>query len=362
MIKTILLPGTGKMALDIGIFLLRKRFKIIWLSRDIVRLNNFQKKAEKRILRLERGGLIDKDYTHPSFYTYDKKTIPSGDIIIESINENLKEKRDVLSRLKSCTSEATIIFSNSSSILPERIHKNCIGLHFFYPVELTNFAELIFSKNINEQRKKNVMDFIKSIGINHIAQNNINAFIANRILLPVQAESFRQKENNEDPLIIDTASSFDMLPVGQFSLMNSVGLETIYVSIKNYIKKMPRNVRKDYSIMKSNIKRILSKTDDGKIRLNTRSLTENDAARIDILKKTFTLIFINTCLNVIELSMLEEARLNFLLKNLFQIEKPIDEITREHATEENLEFIGDLYYKTSIRYFKPSKLWLPGRI
>jgi len=114
------------------------------------------------------------------------------------------------------------------------------GLHFFYPVALKNIVEFTVTTDTTASTITAIETFLDSIRRFYIRLNEKNSFMLNRIFLDFQNEAF---------LIVQSGwcsySQMDQLvrerifPFGVFDFCDSVGLDTMLSSIRNYTKAYP---------------------------------------------------------------------------------------------------------------------------
>ncbi|MEJ2544235.1 MAG: 3-hydroxyacyl-CoA dehydrogenase NAD-binding domain-containing protein, partial [Calditrichaceae bacterium] len=212
--QDILILGTGKMARNIGLFFLRQDCAVSWVSRDSGRVESFHKQLVKDIRRLAL--ILDKkaDDFNPHVAEISSITQKKYDLILESVEEDLARKQEVIRAIGSLLTSNTILASNSSSILPNQIHDSATGLHFFYPVELTGLLEIISNPDLEDDKFQGLIDQFKSWDMNAIIQNEHNAFAANRLLLPMQAEAFRMLKAGYPADLVNESSKSDLIKIG----------------------------------------------------------------------------------------------------------------------------------------------------
>lgn len=351
----IVIIGTGKMARNIGGYLLGLGYSIVWVSDNKSRLESIEKfgnRILKRLMRVEPG-----KFQKISFNAINYSGLESEpDIIIESTRESLEYKKKCLSRIK-INEKNTIILSNSSSILPGEISSLCAGFHFFYPVELTGFVETIFSPEYDKKKKARVLKIIHDWKLSYIEENEKNAFAVNRIFLPLQAECFRLLRKGYESGIIDQASAFGLMRIGQLKMMDSVGLDVILPAVRNYIEMGPVENRNDYDVLVSELSGLVekgilgNKSDNG---IMSKYIEDGAEKRIDIseLEERFYYIFLNNCMGFIKNKILNNVEISIILDNVFAIEIDIQDVIKSRK-QKILDFLNNMYYKSLISYFKP---------
>lgn len=317
----ILILGTGKMARNIGLFFLRHGCAVSWISRDTSRAESFRNQLVKDVRRLAQ--ILDKQPDDFYLHVDEISNIPQKkyDLILESIEEDLTHKREVIQTVQPLLTSGTIIASNSSSILPSQIHDSAIGLHFFYPVELTGLLEIITNQNLKDDKIRGLIDQFKSWGINPIIQNEHNAFAVNRMLLPIQAEAFRLLQAGYPADMINECSKSDHMKIGQLELMDSIGFDVLLSSIKNYVSRMNKKDQKEYQVLIEGLKKLIHDGKLGKKNKNglmigkSSSLNKNYGMKNKV--EDFSQILNETCLRLIENKQITQNDLHIVFQNLF---------------------------------------------
>jgi len=177
----------------------------------------------------------------------------SSDLIIEAIIENENHKKDLFKMISNSSSlkESAIITTNTSSLsvkdLSASFHSSSIksrflGLHFFNPVPKMKLVEIITTDKESQSKLISSLEsFVKLIGKESILCLDSPGFVVNRLLLPYLVESIRLYENGistkED---IDKAMKLGAgYPMGPFTLMDMIGLDTIKNIIDGWSLKFP---------------------------------------------------------------------------------------------------------------------------
>ena len=157
------------------------------------------------------------------------------DLVIEAIVEDLKAKRELFWALNGHCPEHTIFASNTSSLpitdmamgtRPDRF----VGLHFFNPVPVMKLVEVVRSIATSKNTVAEVLTFVKRVGKEPITAKDNSGFVVNLLLMPYVLDAVRALERGvasmED---IDKAMEFGCgHPMGPFTLMDFVGLDTTY--------------------------------------------------------------------------------------------------------------------------------------
>lgn len=154
------------------------------------------------------------------------------DLVIEAVPENLDLKRRVFTELDGLVPPSAILASNTSSLsisalgaATTRPHK-VIGMHFFYPAHIMKLVEVIPGLGTSEETTADVTAFAEGLRKLPIRVNECPGFLVNRILMPYLNEAaFCVQEGSATPQQIDDAIREFGLPMGPFTLVDSLGFD-----------------------------------------------------------------------------------------------------------------------------------------
>jgi len=179
----------------------------------------------------QRTETLDRLKTTTSF-----DDLADCDIVIEAITENLGTKRETFAALDKVVKPAAIFASNTSSLVitemmtATRRVDRFIGMHFFNPVPLMKLVEVVSTITTSSDVMDQAMKFATSLGKVPIRTSDRSGFIVNRLLVPYLLDAVRALEEGvgsvED---IDKGMKLGCgYPMGPFTLLDFVGLETTY--------------------------------------------------------------------------------------------------------------------------------------
>jgi 3-hydroxybutyryl-CoA dehydrogenase len=242
--------GEGKMGTNLLYYLLDMDFKLTWICSQEADPEKLERTLNKRLTRTLEAGIIDEKRYHN---IQEKITISRQpgdladcDLIIEAINEEIKAKQSLFQILDSVVSPDCILTSNSSSInpsdlVPSEMRKDkFVGLHFFYPIALKNIVEVIKTPDTSKETIRIITSFLGTIHRNFLLLAEKDSFILNRMFLYFQNEAFLlTKEKKASIQQIDRIVKDHFFPIGVFEFFDSVGLDIMLSSIKNYSKYDP---------------------------------------------------------------------------------------------------------------------------
>jgi len=134
--------------------------------------------------------------------TDDVSLLSNHPVVIESITENIDEKKRLYQQLETVLAPTAIIGSNTSAIPvsvlqsglnhPERL----LGLHWAEPAHITRFMEVICGKDSDLAYAYEIVKLAESWGKEpSLLKKDIRGFITNRIMYAMLRESFNLVEN-----------------------------------------------------------------------------------------------------------------------------------------------------------------------
>jgi len=171
------------------------------------------------------------------------------DLVIEAIVENLDAKKQLFKQLDGLCKPTTIFASNTSSFSigemgtasgrPQRM----VGLHFFNPVQLMKLVEVVRAKQTSDEVFAEAKAFGEACGKVPVAAADTPGFVVNRLLVPYLAEAIRMVERGDaTPADVDTGMTLGCgYPMGPFTLLDYVGLDTTLFILEGWAKAEPSN-------------------------------------------------------------------------------------------------------------------------
>ena len=157
-------------------------------------------------------------------------------IVIEAITENIQVKRETYAALDKVVQPAAIFASNTSSLVitemmtaTKRVDR-FIGMHFFNPVPIMKLVEVVETVTTAPEVTEQAMKFATSLGKVPIRTSDRSGFIVNRLLVPYLLDAIRALEEGAGSVEdIDKGMKLGCgYPMGPFTLLDFVGLETTY--------------------------------------------------------------------------------------------------------------------------------------
>src|ERR1017187_969494 len=242
-IKRVGVLGCGLMGSGIAQVCAMAGFDVITLEIDQKYIDKGFAGIRKSLNKLsEKGALkepVDTIFARLKGATR-KEDLSGCDIIVEAIIENLDEKRKMFASLDPIVKPEAIFASNTSSISitetmtatqrPDRF----VGLHFFNPVPLMKLVEVVRTIVTADDVYETVCAFGERLGKVPVRTSDKTGFIVNRLLVPYLMDAIRAFEEGVGSVAdIDVSMKLGCgYPMGPFTLLDFVGLDTTYYITK----------------------------------------------------------------------------------------------------------------------------------
>lgn len=239
------IAGFGKMGSDIVRILQETEVKVVVLCHTEESVERQKGKMNKSLLRKTKNGLLSEEeyqkMVNAIVFTSDINEFRDCDLVIEAITEDLMRKQEIMRRIAQVVDEECIIASNTSSLPLNEIFASCnnkarcLGIHFFYPVQVTKSVELNCTADLSDIHLANAKLMIEGFGLKSITLSEQCVFIFNKIISTISA--FAMKIYDEGRLNfsqIDDIIKKDIMMFGVFELIDSTGFDIIGTSLNNY--------------------------------------------------------------------------------------------------------------------------------
>lgn len=197
--------GLGLMGSSIATCILAAGHPVTALTNDITQKEDAIQRIEAFLLQLKDEGIIKEEpptIMQRLAVTDDYTDLNSHSFVIESITENITEKKKVYQQLEAVLLPDAIIGSNTSAIPvtllqqgmlhPERL----FGIHWAEPAHITRFMEVICGSKSDAALAEKVVHLAESWGKEpSLLKKDIRGFITNRIMYAMLREAFYLVEN-----------------------------------------------------------------------------------------------------------------------------------------------------------------------
>ena len=163
--------------------------------------------------------------------TPDVEMLKGCDLIIEAVFEDPAVKAEITKRVEAVIPEDCIFSSNTSTLPISELAKassrpeQCIGIHFFSPVERMLLVEIIKGAQTGDRAVAKSLDYVRQIRKTPIVVNDARFFYANRCIIPYGNEATRMVTEGVAPYLIDNAAQQLGFPVGPIQLGDETSID-----------------------------------------------------------------------------------------------------------------------------------------
>lgn len=197
--------GLGLMGSSIATCILAAGHEVTSLVKDLSIVDEARQRILSFLEQLHQEGILSErpeEVLKRHTITDDVTKMAGHEVVIESIIENVDEKKSVYKKLETVLSPTAIIGSNTSAIPvtvlqsglqhPERV----LGIHWAEPAHITRFMEVICGKDSQLEYASKMVELAESWGKEpSLLKKDIRGFITNRIMYAMLREAFYLVEN-----------------------------------------------------------------------------------------------------------------------------------------------------------------------
>jgi 3-hydroxybutyryl-CoA dehydrogenase len=163
------------------------------------------------------------------------------DLVIESIIEDMAEKKSLLARLDDVVDEAGIFATNTSTLSvtelaestkrPQRV----IGLHFFNPAPVMKLVEIVPSLRTDAAVLGAAEMFVAKLKKTGVVVRDFTGFVVNRLLTPYMLDAIRTLQEGLGSITaLDSAMQLGANhPMGPLALADFIGLDIVFHMASN---------------------------------------------------------------------------------------------------------------------------------
>jgi 3-hydroxybutyryl-CoA dehydrogenase len=197
--------GLGLMGSSIATCILAAGHEVTSLVKTMDQTEEARQRIRGYLQELQTEGMLNEDpaiVLQRLTITDDTSLLKNHEVVIESIIENLEEKKSVYKRLESVLSPTAIIGSNTSAIpvtiLQEGLQhpERMLGIHWAEPAHITRFMEVICGQHSDLTCAYTIVSLAESWGKEpSLLKKDIRGFITNRIMYAMLREAFNLVEN-----------------------------------------------------------------------------------------------------------------------------------------------------------------------
>ena len=250
--------GLGLMGSSIVTCILAAGHEVTALTRNIERSDEARKRITNFLVQLQEEKMLKEDpdkILKNLAITNDYSSFINHEIVIESIIENVDEKREVFRQLEGVLSSTAVIGTNTSAIPvtilqsglkhPERL----LGIHWGEPAHILRFLEVICGEKTDIVYAERVVTLAEEWGKEpSLVRRDLRGFITNRLMYSMMREAIYLVENGyatiED---IDRACRNDMgywiTFAGLFRFMDLTGIPAYLTVMKDLFPELDNSTK-----------------------------------------------------------------------------------------------------------------------
>jgi enoyl-CoA hydratase/3-hydroxyacyl-CoA dehydrogenase len=177
------------------------------------------------------------------------ESVKDADFVIEAVPEIMDLKRQVFQALDAAAPKHAILASNTSTMSITEIAsatkrpKQVVGMHFFNPPVLMKLVEVIKGKKTSKATMQLTYDLaLKMNKVPVRVEKDSPGFIYNRVTAPTQILLGLMVERGvATPVEIDAKVKKAGAPMGQYELMDYIGLDVSYHVARNFSDRLSRD-------------------------------------------------------------------------------------------------------------------------
>ena len=255
--------GLGLMGSSIVTCILAAGHEVTALTRNIERSDEARKRITNFLVQLQEEKMLKEDpdkILKNLAITNDYSSFVNHEIVIESIIENVDEKREVFRQLEGVLSSTAVIGTNTSAIPvtilqsglkhPERL----LGIHWGEPAHILRFLEVICGEKTDIVYAERVVTLAEEWGKEpSLVRRDLRGFITNRLMYSMMREAIYLVENGyatiED---IDRACRNDMgywiTFAGLFRFMDLTGIPAYLTVMKDLFPELNNSTKAPHFI------------------------------------------------------------------------------------------------------------------
>ena len=255
--------GLGLMGSSIATCILAAGHEVTSLTRNIEKSDEAKERILNFLVQLQEEGMLKEDpniVLERLTITNDYSLFANHEVVIESIIENVEDKKRVFQQLENVLSPTAIIGSNTSAIpvtilqsglkRPERL----LGIHWGEPAHILRFLEVICGEQSDIKYAEKIVALAEEWGKEpSLVRKDIRGFITNRLMYAMMREAIHLVENGyatiED---IDRACRNDMgywiTFAGLFRFMDLTGIPAYLTVMKDLFPELDNSTKAPHFI------------------------------------------------------------------------------------------------------------------
>jgi 3-hydroxybutyryl-CoA dehydrogenase len=249
-IKRVVVLGAGTMGRGISQLIASKGMDVILIERhDEGAKLGYKKLEESMDAEIERWTMTEaekKAILSRTTFTSDIDSAIYGDLVIESVSENLLAKQNLFKKIDTICEKETIFVTNTSALsiteiatVTERQDK-VIGMHFLNPVPKIPLVEIVRGLKTSDETYNIIREFSETLDKTAVEVFEYPGYITTRVIVPMINEAmYILMEGVASAEHIDTAVKLGYnFPKGPLSLADMIGLDELMAWMETLFREL----------------------------------------------------------------------------------------------------------------------------
>ena len=249
-IKKAVVIGAGIMGRGISQLIASKGIDVILIERDPEGAESGKQKLEESIdAEIERWTMTESEkraILSRTTVTSDIQSAIHGDVVIESITENLVAKQNLIKKIDSICDPETIFVTNTSALSiteiaevtgrPEKV----IGMHFLNPVPKIPLVEIVRGLKTSDDTFNVIKEFSETLDKTAVEVYEYPGYITTRVIVPMINEAmYILMEGVASAEHIDTAVKLGYnFSKGPLSMADMIGLDELMAWMETLFREL----------------------------------------------------------------------------------------------------------------------------
>ena len=238
-IKKVVVIGAGTMGQGISQLVASKGLDVILIEKDSQgakrALEGITRSIDKEIARWTMTNSEKKNILNKIVTSWKIEDAASGDLVIESVTENMELKQEILTKTDTICAKSTIFITNTSTLSITEIARvtqredKIIGMHFLHPVPKIPLVEIIRGLKTSDETYKATRKFAEVLDKTAVEVYEYPGYITTRVIIPLINEAlYVLMEGIASAKDIDTAIKLGYnFNQGPLALADSIGLDEL---------------------------------------------------------------------------------------------------------------------------------------
>ena len=197
--------GLGLMGTSIVTCLAAAGHAVVGIDKDVNRQRSLKRRVSTLLRNMRREKLLSRDPAGVLKHlrvSGDFRALRDCGLVIESIFENLAEKREVLRSIEDAVAPSALIGSNTSALPVTELQRGArypgriLGIHWGEPAHILRFLEVICGDETDPENAQKVLRMAALWNKEPtLVRRDVRGFITNRIMYAMMREAFYLVEN-----------------------------------------------------------------------------------------------------------------------------------------------------------------------